>query len=69
MDGEKAVFKRVRTGITSETDIVVLPGSELKAGDRVVSGPYKVLRDLRPGDRIEVQKKAKRGGGGAGGAR
>ena len=70
LEGEKAVFKRVKTGISSETDIVVLPGSELKAGDRVVSGPYKVLRDLRPGDRLEVQKKSKPGGsGGAAGSR
>jgi HlyD family secretion protein len=67
LEGEKAVFKRVRTGISSETDIVVLPGSELKAGDKVVSGPYKVLRDLRPGDRLELQKKPARGAAGAGG--
>ncbi len=67
--GEKAVFKRVRTGISSETDIQVLPGGELVAGDKVVTGPYKVLRDLRPGDRIEPQKKPRRGGAVAGGAR
>jgi HlyD family secretion protein len=67
LEGEKAVFKRVRTGISSETDIVVLPGGELKAGDRVVSGPYKVLRDLRPGDRLELQKKPARGAPGAAG--
>lgn len=65
MEGEKAVFKRVTTGISSETDIVILPGGELKAGDKVVSGPYKVLRDLRPGDRLEVQKRRGTGRGGA----
>ncbi len=69
MQGEKAVFRRVRTGISSETDIVILPGGELKSGERVVTGPYKVLRDLRPGDRIAVQKRARRGGAGGGSTR
>jgi len=66
MDAGKAVFRRVTTGISSETDIVIDSG-ELKAGDRVVTGPYKVLRDLRPGDSIELQKKGR--GGKPGGSR
>jgi HlyD family secretion protein len=61
MVDDKAVFKRVTTGISSETDIAILAGGELKAGDHVVSGPYKVLRDLRPGDRLEIQKRSRRG--------
>ena len=67
--GEKAEFRKVRTGISSETDIAILPDSELKAGEQVVTGPYKVLRDLRPGDRIERQKPARRPGAGGGGGR
>jgi len=66
LDGGKAAFRRVKTGISSETDIAIAEG-ELKAGERVVTGPYKVLRDLRPGDAIELQKKGK--GGKTGGAR
>jgi HlyD family secretion protein len=69
MVGEQAVFKRVRTGISSETDIVVLADSELKANDKVVTGPYKVLRDLKPGDRIAQQKPPRRGSPGGGGSR
>ena len=69
LDGQTAAFRRVRTGISSETDIQILPGGELKEGDRVVTGPYKVLRDLKPGDRIEAQKRPRRGGPGAGGPR
>jgi HlyD family secretion protein len=65
MQGEKAVFRRLRTGISSDTQIEVLPGGELKEGERVVTGPYKVLRDLRPGDRLELQKKGKPGAAGA----
>ena len=68
IDGEFARFRKVRTGISSETDIQILPGGELKEGERVVTGPYKVLRDLRPGDRIQPQKRGKRGGPGGGGA-
>ncbi len=60
IDGTKAAFRRVVTGISSETDIAIT-GGELKAGERVVTGPYKVLRDLRPGDGIELQKKGKGG--------
>ena len=59
--GELAQFRKVKTGISSETDIQVLPSSELKAGDQVITGPYKVLRDLKPGDRVEIQKKGKGG--------
>jgi HlyD family secretion protein len=59
--GDHAEFKKVKTGISSETDIQVMPSSELKAGDQVITGPYKVLRDLKPGDRVELQKKGKGG--------
>ena len=59
--GDVAQFRKVKTGISSETDIQVLPSSELKAGDQVITGPYKVLRDLKPGDRVEIQKKGKAG--------
>ena len=61
--GDHAEFRKIKTGISSETDIQVLPGGELKAGERVVTGPYKVLRDLKPGDRLEVQKKGRPGKG------
>ncbi len=65
--GDHAEFRRVRTGISSETDVQVLPApgakpaEQLKAGDQVVTGPYKVLRDLRPFDHIDIQKKPKAG--------
>ncbi|MGH7727148.1 MAG: efflux RND transporter periplasmic adaptor subunit [Candidatus Eiseniibacteriota bacterium] len=62
MDGEFARFRRVKTGISSETDIQILPGGELKEKEKVITGPYKVLRDLKPGDRVQVQKKGRGGG-------
>jgi len=59
--GERAEWRLVKTGISSETDIQILPGGELKEGEQVITGPYKVLRDLKPGDRVELQKRGKGG--------
>lgn len=44
---QRAKFVPVTTGITGATDIEVLSG--LKAGDEVVTGPYKTLRGLKDG--------------------
>ena len=62
IDGEAAVtfrvvkdgvasFTPVRTGIASETMIEVF--GTLKPGDQVVSGPYKALRELKPGAKVK----------------
>ena len=44
-------FVRVRTGLASETMIEVF--GDLKEGDTVVSGPYKALRELKPGAKVK----------------
>jgi HlyD family secretion protein len=46
-----AKFVPVRTGIASETMIEVV--GTLAPGDVVVSGPYKALRDLKPGSKVK----------------
>jgi HlyD family secretion protein len=56
IQGEKAVFRKVETGITGATDIEVLNG--LKEGDEIVTGSYKVIRTLRNEARIKVDNKA-----------
>jgi HlyD family secretion protein len=56
VQGEKAVFQKVDTGITGATDIEVLTG--LKEGDQIVTGSYKVIRTLRPNAKIKVDNKA-----------
>ena len=43
----KAAFVPVNTGITGTTDIEVTSG--LKAGDEIVTGSYKTLRELKSG--------------------
>ncbi|MFO0599037.1 MAG: efflux RND transporter periplasmic adaptor subunit [Myxococcaceae bacterium] len=69
VDAEKHVHpRRVKTGISSDTDIEILEG--LQEGDEIIEGPYRTLaKDLKDGDLVEEQKQGgpgKRGGGGPG---
>ncbi|MBK7368411.1 MAG: efflux RND transporter periplasmic adaptor subunit [Candidatus Eisenbacteria bacterium] len=52
-----ATFVPVRTGLASETMIEVF--GDLKEGDTVVSGPYKALRELKPGGKVKKETAAK----------
>jgi HlyD family secretion protein len=52
-----ARFVPVRTGIASETAIEVF--GEVQEGENIVAGPYKALRELKPGQKV----KAETGGG------
>ncbi|NTU57751.1 MAG: efflux RND transporter periplasmic adaptor subunit [Chlorobiaceae bacterium] len=52
----KAVFRKIRTGITDNTDIIVLSG--LKDGEVVVSGSYGAIsRELHDGSAVKLQEK------------
>jgi HlyD family secretion protein len=50
----KAVFVPVNLGLRGDTDFEV--GGELKPGDKVITGPYRVLRGLRDGDAAKPEK-------------
>jgi HlyD family secretion protein len=56
INGEKAEFHKVDTGITGSTDVEVLSG--LKEGDQIITGSYKVIRTLRTDAKIKVDNKA-----------
>ncbi len=56
VNGEKAEFRKVETGITGATDIEVLNG--LKEGDQLITGSYKVIRTLRNDTKVKVDNKA-----------
>src|SRR6185437_8763997 len=56
VNGEKAQFRKVDTGITGSTDIEVLSG--LKPGDQVITGSYQVIRTIRNDAKIKVDNKA-----------
>lgn len=63
VDADKKVHaRRVKTGISSDTDIEILEG--LAEGDEIIEGPYRTLaKDLKEGDLVEEQS----AGGGKGG--
>jgi HlyD family secretion protein len=54
-----ARFVPVRTGIAGESSIEIL--GDVKAGDVVVAGPYKALRDLKPNARVKREAAGGRG--------
>ena len=56
VQGEKAVFKKVESGITGITDIEVLSG--LNEGEEIITGSYKVIRTLRNEAKIKVDNKS-----------
>ncbi len=51
-----AKFVPVRTGIASESAIELF--GAVKGGEVVVAGPYKALRDLKPGAKVKREKTA-----------
>ncbi len=55
----KVAFRKVTTGIKGELDVEITEG--LKEGEEIVTGPFSALRELKPGDKVLVSKKA--GGG------
>jgi HlyD family secretion protein len=52
INGKKAVFRPVETGISGVTDIEITKG--LQPGDEIVIGSYKALRTLKPTSSIKV---------------
>ena len=58
VDGEKARFKPVKTGIMGETDIEITQG--LGEGEMIVTGSYRTLRNLKDEARIKTEAKGKK---------
>lgn len=56
VNGKKAFFRPVETGITGVTDIEVTKG--LQIGDEIVVGSYKALRTLKPEASVKVDNSA-----------
>ncbi len=54
VDGDKAKFIEITTGINGEFDIEIKSG--LKEGLEVITGPNKVLSELGDGDKIKREK-------------
>jgi len=58
VEGGKASFRPVKTGIIGETEIEI--GDGLKEGDEIVTGSYKTLRTLKDQAKIKVEVKKAR---------
>jgi len=56
VQGGKAVFREVKTGISGSTDIEVLPG-QLAEGDEIITGSYQVIRTIRNDAKVKVDNK------------
>jgi HlyD family secretion protein len=54
VDGGKAAFRTIKTGLLGELSVEVLEG--VKEGDVIITGPFKDLRALKPGDLVREQK-------------
>jgi len=58
VEGEKALFKPVKTGIMGDTDIEITEG--IGEGQTIVTGSYKTLRNLKDDARIKLEQKGKK---------
>ena len=57
VDG-RAEFRQIKIGVAGQTHFEVISG--LEEGDKVVSGNFKAIRDLRDGQRVKITKKAEK---------
>jgi HlyD family secretion protein len=56
VNGKKAIFRQVETGISGVTDIEITKG--LQNGDEIVVGSYKALRTLKPESSVKIDNSA-----------
>lgn len=54
IENGKAAFKPIKTGLLGELSVEVTEG--LKEGDVMISGPFRELRTLKPGDAVREAK-------------
>ncbi len=54
VDGGKVDFRAIKTGLVGELSIEVTEG--LKGEEQIVTGPFKALRELKPGDKVTQEE-------------
>ena len=57
---DKARFQKLKTGLLGELSLEVIEG--LKGGESVITGPFKALREIKPGDLVKVEKPKQKDG-------
>ena len=50
----KAQFAPVKTGLAGDSNIEIVSG--LKAGQQIITGPFRALRDIKDGSKVKEQK-------------
>jgi HlyD family secretion protein len=58
VNGDRVQFREVQTGIAGSTNIEVI--GAIDVGEKIVTGPYNVLRDLRREDKVKVTEETGR---------
>jgi HlyD family secretion protein len=56
----KAKFAPVKTGLAGDTNIEIVSG--VSAGQQIITGPFRALRDLKDGAKVREQKEEKEKG-------
>jgi HlyD family secretion protein len=59
VENGKAVFKAIKTGLLGELSIEVVDG--IKEGETLITGPFRILRDLKAGDLVRAERKDEAG--------
>ncbi|MDP2876213.1 MAG: efflux RND transporter periplasmic adaptor subunit [Holophaga sp.] len=59
MEGTKTKFVPVKTGLLGELNVEITTG--LNGGEKVITGPFRTLRDLKGGEVVRVEKARKSG--------
>jgi len=54
LEGGRARFRPLRTGLMGDLTVEVLSG--LRGGEQIITGPFKALRELKDGDPARVEK-------------
>jgi HlyD family secretion protein len=57
MDNGKTRFQKIKTGLLGELNMEVVEG--LKGGETLITGPFKALRAMKPGDAVKLEKPKK----------
>ncbi len=55
VEKSKAKFIPIKSGISDQQNIEIVTG--LKENDQIITGSYKILRTLKDGDKIKIEKK------------
>jgi HlyD family secretion protein len=59
----KARFVPVQLGLAGELNVEVTSG--LTQGQEILTGPFKLLRTLKDGERVKIEKETKKAGSAA----